>query len=313
MVNVQFFAPGSPLPDPTSEGARYFRTSAKKHFLRQIESLALQQNRRLFIAAGQNDTCPFGLAKMRRVLAIEGKEVRLSESHARHQVSPSALPLAVGTWYEMAIDPASNVILAADPCVPQPERPLPQTFTFPIDPHTLPPVCRRDAETFFSNVRRQPHIPFQFSGNGCWARAHETCRLIEEHFDHDLRDVVAKIWNFGDLRVRTDNSPDCLVTWAYHVAPVVKVDAEFLVIDPSLFERLVTINEWLDKQSKNSRDVVFTTRDAYDLGEDHTPGQEQLFVEEEPEQTEEQLQEFWGDLISMIVCYGPLPYPCDRR
>lgn len=313
MADVRFIEPGSLLPDLKKRRVSDFQESTRKHFYRQLESLALQQNRRLFIQVGQDDACPFGLAKVRRVLAIDGEEVRLSESHARHRLSPNAPTLAVGIWYEMAIDPASNVILAADLCVPQPERTLALTSTFSIDPQNLPPVCRRDAEAFFSSVRRQPHIPFQFPADGCWARAHETCRLIEEHFDSNPEVVVAKIWNFGDFRVKTDNNPHCAVDWRYHVAPVVKAGTELLVIDPSLFERLATIDEWLDKQSKNLRDFVFTNRDAYDLGEDHTPGQAQLFVEEESEQTEKQLQEFWGGLISQIVCYGPLPYRCDPR
>jgi hypothetical protein len=293
-----------------SEGTRYFQASARKHFLRQIESLAQQQNRHLFVANEQSDNYVFGLTKVRRVLAVDGDEVRLSESHARHRVSPSAPSLAVGKWYEMAIDPASNKILEAFERQPQVVFPPPQTSTFPIDIGALPPVSRYNAEAFFSKVRRQPHIPFQYPANGCWARAHEMCRLIERHFDLDLLDVVAKIWNFGELKVKSDNNPTCLVEWKYHVAPVVRVGTELLVIDPSLFEGLVTIDVWQDRQSELSRDSIFTTRDAYNIGGNHVSGEEQLFVEEAG-QAAEQLQEFWGDLISLIVCNGPLPYRCD--
>lgn len=313
MVNVRFIEPGSPLPDPTREGARYFQDSARRHFLRQIESLARQQDSRLFVAAEQDDIFAFGLTKVRRVLAIDGDEILLSESHARHRVSPDAHPLTVGKWYEMAIDPASNDILEAFEREPRRVAPPPETSTFPIDIQALPPVSRYDAEAFFSSVRRQPHIPFQFPADGCWARAHEMCRLIERHFDRDPRDVAAKIWNFGDLTVRTDNNPACRAEWQYHVAPIVKVGTELLVLDPSLFERPVTIDIWQDRQSELSRDSIFTTQDAYDIGGEHSPGEEQLFVGEEPGQTAEQLQVFWGDLIALIFCNGPLPYRCDRR
>ena len=309
-MNVRFVEPGSPLPPPASEGTRYFQASARKHFLRQIESLAQQQNRHLFVASEQGDSYVFGLTKVRRVLAVEGDEVRLSESHARHRLSPGSPPLAVGKWYEMAIDPGSNQILKAFERQPQEELPPPRTSSFSIDIEALQPVSRYNAEAFFSRARRQPHIPFQYPANGCWARAHEMCRLIERHFDLDPLDVVAKIWNFGDLKVKSDNNPTCLVEWKYHVAPVVNVGTELLVIDPSLFEGPVTIDVWQDRQSELSRDSIFTTRDAYDIGGEHMLGAEQLFVEEEPEQTAEQLQEFWGDLIALIFCQGPLPYRC---
>src|SRR5262245_3805822 len=93
------------------------------------------------------------------------------------------------------------------------------------DPLTVPPPC----------------IPFLYPDDGCWARAHEMCRLM----------IAAgakprKVWIDGKLRVNTKNNPNCFVKWGWHVAPIICVrrrrfgQSENMVIDPSLFTTPVT-------------------------------------------------------------------------
>ncbi|HKH47559.1 MAG TPA: protein-glutamine glutaminase family protein [Thermoanaerobaculia bacterium] len=301
MVNVEFVHSGAQIPDPDGEG--FFDRSARQGFRRQMESLARQRNSLLFVAKEEESLVAVGLAKVRQVLAVEDGQVRISESHARHRRSPD-VPLTVGRWYKLAIDPGTNVILGAEE-EPQAPPALPPTERFPVDLDQLPSVTASEAAAFFSRLRRQPHIPFQYPLNGCWARAHEMCRLIERHFDGDpQQDVVAKIWNQGQLIVPTDNSPDCRVEWSYHVAPVVRVGEELLVLDPALFERPVSVESWRQRQSDLSNPPVFTTRRAYDLVEGES------FVAEGPGATQELLQLLWVDLIAQVYQNGPLPYQC---
>ncbi len=306
MVDVRFIDPGSQMPGPINEDALYFHASTREDFLRQMDNLARQRNRHLFVATDQGHLVAAGVAKVRKVLSTNGDEVGLSKSHARHRLSPTIPPLSVGRWYELAIDPASNEVLAALPATPSDVAELPAS-SYPIDPFALPSVSLSDAEAFFSNVRRQPHIPFQYPLNGCWARAHEMVRLIERYFDRKPEQVVAKIWNFGTLIVKTDNNPLCIVDWTYHVAPVVRVDEELMVIDPSLFEQPVTVDDWRYKQSDLSRTPVFTSQQAYILNNDN------LFVGEREGETEKDLRSLMGDLIAQVLCKGPLPYRCGCR
>jgi hypothetical protein len=308
MVDVTFIPPGSGLPEPTDQDALYFHASTRQEFMRQMDRLAQQRRRDLFVATEKGQLVATGLAKVRKVLSANDHEVELSRSHARHRWSPAVqpLPLSVGHWYKLAIDPASNEILAAYEQEPL-DIPEPPTSRFPIDPTALPSVSPSDVEAFFSSVRRQPHIPFQYLANGCWARAHEMTRLIEHHFDRNRLPVVAKIWNFGELVVKTDNSPSCTVDWSYHVAPLVRVDSELMVIDPALCERPVTVDDWRGVQSDLSRTPIFTSQQAYIFFEG------ERFVGETEGKTESDLRVFMGDLISQVLTKGPLPYRCGHR
>jgi glutaminase-like protein len=95
-------------------------------------------------------------------------------------------------------------------------------------------------------------IPFLFPDDGCWARAHDMCRQTT---------IPQKVWiravRPSKLNVMTPNSPECGVTWYWHVAPLVTVadalpEREY-VVDPSLFPNApVPLAEWCAKQSGNA-------------------------------------------------------------
>jgi len=89
-----------------------------------------------------------------------------------------------------------------------------------------------------------PCIPFLFPDDGCWARAHEMCRLMIENGV-----IPRKIWIDGKLRPRNRNHPCCRTpVWSWHVAPVIEVSLsgviEEQVIDPVLFSAPATIGAW---------------------------------------------------------------------
>jgi hypothetical protein len=306
MVNVRFVSPGSRILETMSKDAYFLPSSAREDFLNEIEDISRRRGRPWFIATEEDCFLSIGLTSLHQVTSLRGEEALLSDSHARHRVRRGAdlIPsLKVGGWYTMALDPASGEILAAYESAPQWKAAQPAS-RYPIDPCDLPSISRSKAEDFFSSVSLQPHIPFQYPLNGCWARAHEIVRLIERYFDCDPRTIVAKIWNFGSLEAKTNNNPHCRVQWDYHVAPIVKVDAELLVIDPSLFNQPVSVDIWRQRQSDLSKKPAFTSLDAYDWN-DHL-----LFIGERPGQTEKDLSLYRGQLFSLIYCRGPLPYRC---
>ena len=57
-----------------------------------------------------------------------------------------------------------------------------------------------------------------------------------------------KIFAFGSLKFKTLNHPDGMVTWWYHVAPVIRVEQEYYVMDPGM-EPLypLTATEWMNR------------------------------------------------------------------
>jgi hypothetical protein len=81
-----------------------------------------------------------------------------------------------------------------------------------------------------------PCITFLYPDDGCYARAHEMCRLM------GVQGVSSrKVFNYGSLVVQTKNHPSCQVSWGYHVAPTLRVRKSFptveeQVIDPALRE-----------------------------------------------------------------------------
>lgn len=95
-----------------------------------------------------------------------------------------------------------------------------------------------------------PCITFQYKQNGCQARAH----LMRGYIEDSLHFASQKIFVFGSLRAANTGTCDgnC-VGWGWHVAPLVnQADAAGtitqMVIDPSLFDKAVTVEEWKNAQ-----------------------------------------------------------------
>ena len=115
------------------------------------------------------------------------------------------------------------------------------------NPLTVPPPC----------------IPFLYPDDGCWARAHEMCRLM----------IAAgaspkKVWIDGTLHTPTKNNPACFVNWGWHVAPTLCVRLSFwhcedMVIDPSLFAMPVTQAQWKGVQGDPNATLTPTAATVY--------------------------------------------------
>ena len=115
-----------------------------------------------------------------------------------------------------------------------------------------------------------PCIPFRYPDDGCWARAHEMCRLTI-----NMGLSPRKVWidhSSGHwLHVNTKNSPQCYVEWGWHVAPTLCVRAGFfqtqlMVIDPALFTTPVTEATWKGVQGDPGATLTHTGADQYAHG-----------------------------------------------
>jgi hypothetical protein len=120
------------------------------------------------------------------------------------------------------------------------------------DPLTVPPPC----------------IPFLYPDDGCWARAHEMCRLMI-----NMSMSPRKVWIQASTRlhVNTRNNPNCYVEWGWHVAPTLCVWGPFpflfrsMVIDPSLFSTPVTKATWKGVQGDPNASLTDTDASIYYL------------------------------------------------
>lgn len=121
-----------------------------------------------------------------------------------------------------------------------------------------------EAKTLYDDIASREDIPFGYPMDGCYARAHQMVRIMEE------QGVIAgKAFVEGQLYVDTKFGE---VGWGYHVAPVVLVKKDGkvqpYVFDPSLFEKPVPYETWKGKMLVKKKAVLeseyYTNRFAYD-------------------------------------------------
>jgi hypothetical protein len=109
-----------------------------------------------------------------------------------------------------------------------------------------------------------PCIPFLYPDDGCFARAHEMCRLMIA-----MSLSPRKVWIRGNLRTPTRNNPNCFVRWGWHVAPTLCVRGPWfwsqrtMVIDPSLFTAPVSPATWKSVQGDPAATLDYTDASLY--------------------------------------------------
>lgn len=87
-------------------------------------------------------------------------------------------------------------------------------------------------------------ISWLYPKDGCFARA----ALFNRNAFRMFIPVPNKVFAFGNLRVETNNSPQGVVGWWYHVAPIVQVGNEKFVLDPAIdHEKPLSLKEWLSR------------------------------------------------------------------
>jgi hypothetical protein len=115
-------------------------------------------------------------------------------------------------------------------------------------------VSMTKAREMFSLMSRQKDIAFRYPIDGCYARAELMIeRLRQQHKLHPYR--VWSVANGEPLHAKSKNVKAGFVEWGYHVAPLlrVRIDAKkqsWYVIDPSLFQQPVAIDQWETAQMK---------------------------------------------------------------
>lgn len=101
------------------------------------------------------------------------------------------------------------------------------------------------ANELFRKFASDKDIPFKYPIDGCYARATEMANIAENE-----RITLAKVYAEGDLYVKTSSSKYPTVNWGWHVAPIAYVKEgekiQLMVFDPSLFDKPVPLNDWLD-------------------------------------------------------------------
>jgi Glutaminase len=114
----------------------------------------------------------------------------------------------------------------------------------------------------FNQLAQDKLIPFKYPEDGCYARAEEMSRLLEKDGI-----ISVKVFIAGNLHVATKNSAAGSVNWVYHVAPAVLIEENGkyipMVIDPSLFDKAVSLDDWAKIQTVLDPNYKIYFRDRY--------------------------------------------------
>lgn len=152
-----------------------------------------------------------------------------------------------------------------------------------------------------------PCIPFLYPDDGCWARAHEMCRLMI-----NMGLSPKKVWIQAAtqvLHVNTKNHPMCFVEWNWHVAPTLCVRGpgffhrQEMVFDPSLFTTPVSKATWKGIQGDPQAWLTDTGASIYR----YVGG---ISTDPNYAATNSDLDFYRLHLLNRANQYGPPPYAC---
>lgn len=210
----------------------------------------------------------------------DGTDVLVTASRDEHEIIDVRPPPPADPAVDAYEDPPPSVVSEA-----QATQLFNDMAALTCDPFTVPSPC----------------IPFLYPDDGCYARAHEMCRLMR------LQGIEAeKIWIFGALHPATSNHPDCAVGWWYHVAPTLLVNTmagtEKRVIDPSLMSGPASENDWRTRQADPAATFEYTDQRPF---WPHNGGNDDDYS-----QTNYYLQEKRLLLQDRVNDYGALPFAC---
>ena len=95
-------------------------------------------------------------------------------------------------------------------------------------------------------------ITFQYCADGCYARAHKMCYLLNNKYHYATKKVFSFATGSYHLSVKAEKWCNQCITWWYHVAPLVTIQTatgpKAFVFDPAMFDEPVLLATWLHAQ-----------------------------------------------------------------
>lgn len=124
----------------------------------------------------------------------------------------------------------------------------------------------RDERPFHDEELRARRATWLYPDDGCFVRAVIADKILREKFTVAQS---AKIYAFGNLRVKTKNSPHGSVEWWYHVAAIAKVQTptgdEAFVYDPAMEPtQPLPVKVWLERMSDRKLEIAICSGASYD-------------------------------------------------
>jgi len=123
------------------------------------------------------------------------------------------------------------------------------------DPDSVGAIDQQRAYSLFGMFRAQEDLAFHSPNDGCYARCHLMSMRLGQ-----MGVPARRLWAFSAIKARlyakTNGASSRVVEWDWHVAPVVPVrvgdKTRWLVFDPCLFSRPVSVEDWAAALRKNA-------------------------------------------------------------
>ncbi|WII73637.1 protein-glutamine glutaminase family protein [Bdellovibrio sp. 22V] len=134
-------------------------------------------------------------------------------------------------------------------------------------------MSEEDAQKLFAEFQSNDEIPFDFSVAGCEQRAHEMSRLLLLKGITPLKGfATVDLKKAPRLKIPHPKKKGQIITWKYHVAPVVLVEKNGKIIpytlDPSMESQAVPSTQWKADMTKHDPKMdarlTFTPATQYD-------------------------------------------------
>ncbi|MBN8539646.1 MAG: hypothetical protein J0L82_04595 [Deltaproteobacteria bacterium] len=130
----------------------------------------------------------------------------------------------------------------------------------------------RDEKAFTDDSLRKRRATWFYPDDGCFVRATVADDVIAKLLS-SANIPTAKIFAFGNLNVRTGNSPAGEVQWWYHVAAITKVTTltgttasdEYYVFDPAMNPKApMPVKTWLNAMDDSDVEIAICAGASYD-------------------------------------------------
>ena len=125
-------------------------------------------------------------------------------------------------------------------------------------------LSEEEAVHVFEKMKNLKRIPFYYVNDGCYARAQRMSYRMS------LMGVrTGKLFIVGKL------NPLPGLKWKFHVAPFILVGTqdqyEVRIIDPSLFDKPVSVDDWVQASHPKTYKLLYRSRGAYLPDDEYRP------------------------------------------
>lgn len=176
-------------------------------------------------------------------------------------------------------------------------------------------VTIEQANTFFEYIANKTHIPHALVADGCHVRAQEMADLAAYK-----KIIVAKAIieaPEGSKLLMLDDDGPWRVEWDYHIAPMVMIQSADgssispYIIDPALFDRPVTQQEWTDRVLRDTpQEVIARAQKYYVSRYTFTPNKRNIVYTEIPARLDRGMPSMLSVFKSNYDMYGAFYERC---